>query len=248
MSTITTHQIDAISSAPAYSTTCEESSNVNDIEQTALIYRHVNSDGLQEEIIELIPLTGKTRGEVICEAVVNSLKAKEMDTTCIVSVANDGAPSVRRANKGLGLQKWLGQKLLRFQCILHQETLWTNLIIQIVHKIMAKGFNHWQFFSFLDKVDGITMSGGCWRGDVLKRLIACLERVKNLPGAQRPSPISHWKIPIGWKIFAIHGGYDESPRHAEQRSPGKRAWPWKMWEDGKMKVFDREALYLPSHP
>lgn len=42
-----------INSAPAFSIACDESSDVNDIEQTALLCRYVNSDGPQEELIEL---------------------------------------------------------------------------------------------------------------------------------------------------------------------------------------------------
>lgn len=55
---VTSKKIDDINSAQAYSFACDESSDVNDIEQTALLCRYVNSDGPQEELIELIPLKG----------------------------------------------------------------------------------------------------------------------------------------------------------------------------------------------
>lgn len=45
---ITSQQIDDINSAPAYSIACDESSDVNNTEQTALLCRYVNSDGPQK--------------------------------------------------------------------------------------------------------------------------------------------------------------------------------------------------------
>lgn len=92
---ITSKQIDDINSAQAFSIACDESSDVNDTEQTALLSRYVNSDGPQEELIELIPLKGQTPGQDICEAVVSCLKAKGINTTHLVSVSTDGAPSMR---------------------------------------------------------------------------------------------------------------------------------------------------------
>lgn len=92
---ITSQQVDDIISAPAYSIACDESSDVNDTEQTALLFRYVNSDGPQEEIIALIPLKGQTWGEDIYDAVVNCLKAKRINTTHMVSVATTGAPGMR---------------------------------------------------------------------------------------------------------------------------------------------------------
>ncbi|KAL1277342.1 hypothetical protein QQF64_024015 [Cirrhinus molitorella] len=97
---ITSQQIKDINSAPVYSIACDESGDVSDIEQIALLCRYVNSYGPQEVVIELIPLKGQTRGEDICEAVLNCLKAKEINTTHLVSVATDGAPSMRGAHKG----------------------------------------------------------------------------------------------------------------------------------------------------
>lgn len=84
----------------------------------------------------------------------------------MVSVATDGAPSMRGAQKGFVTlpQKTLDRKLLTFHCILHREALCAqtfppkcmevmNLVIQIVNKIIAKGLNHRQFCSLLDEVD-----------------------------------------------------------------------------------------------
>ena len=195
---ITSKQIDDINSAQAFSIACDESSDANDTEQTALLCRYVNADGLQEELIELKPLKGQTRGQDICEAVVSCLKAKGINTTHLVSVSTDGAPSMRGAQKGFVnlLQKSLDRELMTFHCILHQEALCTqmfppecvevmNLVIKIVNKIIANGLNHRQFCSLLEEVDSaysdlLQHNRVRWlsRGEVLKRFAACLEYVK----------------------------------------------------------------------
>lgn len=101
--------------AQTFSIACDESSDVKNVEQTALLCRYVNSDGPQEELIELIPLKGQTQGQDICEA-VSCLKAKGINTTHLESVSTDGAPSTA-----------LGTAL----CVLVM-----NLVIKIVKKIL----------------------------------------------------------------------------------------------------------------
>ncbi|CAI5687214.1 general transcription factor II-I repeat domain-containing protein 2B [Oreochromis niloticus] len=195
---ISRKQIDDIDSAQAFSIACDESSDVNDVEQTALLCRYVNCDGPQEELIELIPLKGQTRGQDICEAVVSCLDAKGINTTHLVSVSTDGAPSMRGAQKGFVnlLQKSLDRELMAFHCILHQEALCAqtfppecvevmNVVIKIVNKIIANGLSHRQFCSLLEEVDNaysdlLLHNKVRWlsRGEVLKRFATCLEHVK----------------------------------------------------------------------
>ena len=155
-----------INSAAIYSIACDVSKDKNDIEQIALFCRYVNSAGPQEEMVELIPLKCQTRWEDVCEAVFEFLRAKDIKTTHLVSVATDGVPSMTGAHRSFVvlLQKSLNKKLLSFHYILHQEALCAqtfppectevmNVVIQIVNKIMAKGLNHRQFRALLDEVE-----------------------------------------------------------------------------------------------
>ena len=148
--------------------------------------------------IELIPLKDQTRGENICEAVLECLRTKGINTNHLVSVATDGAPSMTGAHKGFVvlLQKSLDRQLLTFHCILHQEALCSqtlppectqvmNVVIQIINKIMAKALNHRQFRMLLDEVDSmysdlLLYNKVRWlsRGEVLKRFVVCLKEVK----------------------------------------------------------------------
>ena len=91
----------------------------------ALFCQYANSAGPQEELIELMLLKGQTRGEDICEAVLECLRIKGINTNHLVSIATDGAPSITGAHKGFVvlLQKSLDRQLLTFHCILHQEAL-----------------------------------------------------------------------------------------------------------------------------
>lgn len=57
---ITKQQTKDINSAAAYSIACDASKDKSDIEQIALFCRYMNSDGPQEEVVELIPLKGQT--------------------------------------------------------------------------------------------------------------------------------------------------------------------------------------------
>ncbi|XP_072892951.1 general transcription factor II-I repeat domain-containing protein 2A-like [Hemitrygon akajei] len=201
---ITRQQIKDINSAVANSIACDEYKYKGDIEQIALFCRYVNSAGPQEEMIELIPLKGQTRGEDICEAVLNCLRAKGIKTTHLVSVATDGAPSMTGAHKGFValLQKSLDRKLLTFHCILHQEAMCAqtfppectevmDVVIQIVNKIMAKSLNHRQFRLLLDELESaysdlLLHNKVRWlsRGEVLKRFVACPEEVKTFLGSK----------------------------------------------------------------
>ena len=117
-------------------------------------------------MVELIPLQRQTRGEDVCEAVFECLRAKDIKTTHLVSVATDGAPIMTRAHRGFValLQKSLNRKLLSFHYILHQEALCAqtfppectevmNIVIQIVNKIMSKGLNHRQFRALFDEIE-----------------------------------------------------------------------------------------------
>ena len=149
-------------------------------------------------MVELIPLKFQTRGDNVCKAVFECLRAKDIKTTHLVSVATDGALSMTGAHRGFValLQNSLNRKLLSFHCILHQEALCAqtfhpectevmNVVIQIVNKIMEKSLNHRQFHALLDEVEStysnlLLHNRVRWlsRGEVLKRFAACLEEIK----------------------------------------------------------------------
>ena len=52
---ISSQQISDINSAPGYSIACDGSKDISDVEQISLFCKYVNSTGLKEEFIEIIP-------------------------------------------------------------------------------------------------------------------------------------------------------------------------------------------------
>ena len=219
---ITKEQIKDINSAVAYSIACDESKDKSDIEQIALFCRYVNSAGPQEELIELIPLKGQMRGNDICEAVLECLSAKSINTTHLVSVATDGAPSMTGTQKEFValLQKSLDGKMLNFHCILHQEALCAqtfpsectqvmNVVIEIINKIKAKALNHRQCRMLLEEMDSmysdlLLHNKVRWlsKGEVLKRFAACLKEVKIFL-EPKGLIILNWNRQNGWKSYIL---------------------------------------------
>ena len=63
---ISSQQISDINSAPEYSIAFDGPKHISDVEQISLFCRYVNSTGLKEELIEIIPLKGQTRGKDTC--------------------------------------------------------------------------------------------------------------------------------------------------------------------------------------
>ena len=95
---ITSQQIKDINSAPGFSIARDESCDVDDIAQVALLGCYVNSEGPQEELIELLPLKGQTRGEDISSTIVDCRKTKEISTGHIISIVTDRAPNMKGAH------------------------------------------------------------------------------------------------------------------------------------------------------
>ncbi len=113
-----------INSFCGFSIVCDESCDVDDIAQVALLGRYVNSEGPQE-LIDLLPLTGQTRGEDIFSTIITCLKEKGIQTNHIISVATDGAPSMTGTHKGFVslLKRELNREVISVHCIVHQEAL-----------------------------------------------------------------------------------------------------------------------------
>lgn len=233
--------------------------------QTALLCRYVNSDGPQEELIELIPLKSQTHGQDICEAVVSCLEAKGLKTTHLVSVSTDGAPSMRGAQKRFVnlLQKSLDRELMTFRCILHQEALCAqtflpefmevmNLVVKIVNKIIANGLSHCQFCLLLEEVDNeysdlLMHNRVQWlsRGEVLKRF-ACLEHVKTFlesKGLSYPELQDY-----NWlRKFYFMVDMTSHLNTLNKNLQGREARPCRCWRKFQRLSAKRYALSLPLH-
>ncbi|CAM4569570.1 unnamed protein product [Caretta caretta] len=193
---VTSQQISDVRSAPDFSIACDETCDGDDIAQVALLGKYINDQGPQELIV-LLSLRGQTRGEDIASAVTECLKQKYIDINRIISVATDGAPSMKGTHEGFVtlLKKSMEHDVISFHCKIHQEVLCAHtfpeeiskglgMVMQIV-KIMASALNYWQFCELLREVnsqcsDFLVYNKVRWlsRGAVLVRFASCLEEIE----------------------------------------------------------------------
>ncbi|GBL87591.1 General transcription factor II-I repeat domain-containing protein 2A [Araneus ventricosus] len=165
----------------------------------------MSSQGPKEELLGLLPLSGKTRGEDIANAVQKYLEDNGIDINKIISVATDGARSMTGIHRGVTsiLQKKINHEILTFHCIIHQEALCAqtfsaeivkvmNLVIKIINSILAKALYHRQFKDFLEEIDSqfsdlLLPNKVRWlsRGNVLQRFAFCLSEVKTFFNEKR---------------------------------------------------------------
>ncbi|GBO04589.1 General transcription factor II-I repeat domain-containing protein 2A [Araneus ventricosus] len=158
----------------------------------------MSSQGPKEELLGLLPLSGRTRGEDIANAVQKCLEDNGIDISKIVSIAIDGARNMTEIHRGVTsiLQKKINYEILTFHCIIQQEALCSqtfpaeivevmNLVIKIINSILAKALYHRQFKDFLEEMDSqfsdlLLHNKVRWlsRGNVLQRFALCLSEIK----------------------------------------------------------------------
>ncbi|KAL4706751.1 hypothetical protein ACJJTC_014506 [Scirpophaga incertulas] len=81
----------------------DESCDIIDTAQLIIFVRYLDQtkETFVEEILALLPLLGKTRGEDINKAIMDFFDKDELDLKKLLSVTTDGAPAMVGSNKGL---------------------------------------------------------------------------------------------------------------------------------------------------
>ncbi|GBL74245.1 General transcription factor II-I repeat domain-containing protein 2A [Araneus ventricosus] len=180
------------------SSVLNESCDIKDTAQVTLFVTYVSSQGPKEELLGLLPLSGKTRGEDIANAVQKCLEDNGIDINKIFPIATDGARSMTGIHKGVTpiLQKKINHEILTFHYIIRQVALCAqtfpaeivkvmNLVIKIMNSILAKALYHRQFKAFLEEIDSqfsdlLLHNKVRWisRGNVLQRFALYLSEIK----------------------------------------------------------------------
>uniref|UniRef100_A0A3P8TSU5 DUF4371 domain-containing protein n=1 Tax=Amphiprion percula TaxID=161767 RepID=A0A3P8TSU5_AMPPE len=95
--------IDDLQKTQLFSLAIDESTDVSETAQLMIWARFFNGDTFMEEMLALLPLTGQTRGEDICLALMDFFQGPgtEIDLGKLVSITTDGAPSMVGKERGL---------------------------------------------------------------------------------------------------------------------------------------------------
>ena len=117
---------DLVKSCTFFSLALDESTDVCDVAQLSIFIRGIDDNfSVFEELLSLESLHGKTRGSDIFEKVKSCLESLQIDSSKLISVCTDGAPSMigRVAGTTALLEEFLNRPLLKYHCIIHQQSL-----------------------------------------------------------------------------------------------------------------------------
>ena len=161
--------IEDLKKSSHFSLALDESTDVSDTAQLMIWVRFFDGNNFNEELLALLPLTGQTRGEDVCLAVMDFFRGpgKEIDLGKLVSVTTDGAPSMVGREKGLValLRKEEGvPDFLSYHCIIHQEQLCCKLrggelkttmgkVVKVVNFIRSHALKHRQFRTLVEEYE-----------------------------------------------------------------------------------------------
>ena len=148
-----------------FSLCLDESTDETDVSQLIIVARIVQKDfSVREEVFDLCPLHGTTKGSDIYEALKTSVKKLGNWEKCSV-IVTDGAPAMLGEKTGLvGLLKKDGITCPTLHCIIHQEALCSKeikknetfkTVVKIINTIRGgnKALLHRLLRKFLDEMD-----------------------------------------------------------------------------------------------
>ncbi|XP_069582815.1 general transcription factor II-I repeat domain-containing protein 2-like [Ranitomeya imitator] len=144
----------------------DESLDVVDTAQLNIYIRMVFEDlSVKEDLLAVISLKEKTRGEDIYTAFKTYVQEHNIPLQKLVSITTDGAPAMIGSKIGfvtLCRNDHDFPHFLNYHCIIHQESLCTKVInfqhvmkvvVKIVNSIRARPLQHRLFKSFLEELD-----------------------------------------------------------------------------------------------
>ncbi|XP_078509146.1 general transcription factor II-I repeat domain-containing protein 2B-like [Lissotriton helveticus] len=191
--------IQAVRESPFFSIALDESTDIGDVAQLLVWVRYLDQSlHPKEELLCLLPLHGHTRGEDVLNSMCNYFNTNDIPLNTLVSITTDGAPAMVGHDRGfvsMLKKKLIGQTVIDYHCIIHQEVLCAKLkhgelnnvlkgAVKIVNFIRAKALNHRLFKAMLqeseaEETDILMHTDVRWlsKGKVLERFIALLPEI-----------------------------------------------------------------------
>ena len=128
----------------------DESTDIVDTAQLAVFVRMVFEDfETKEELVQVMPLSGRTTGNDIFLAFKNLIKSENIPVNKLVGITTDGAPAMVGVEKGfIALCRKDSDipKFVSYHCIIHQQSLCGKFlsmnnvmktVVKVVNKIRA---------------------------------------------------------------------------------------------------------------
>lgn len=129
----------------------DESTDLSHISQLAVFTRMVFQDfTVEEELVKIVPMEGRTRGEDIYSVVKSPFDKKQFPMKQIVDMTTDGAPAILGLENGFialcRKDKMFTNDFLSYHCIIHQQALCgkflnfgdlMSYVVKLVNKIKA---------------------------------------------------------------------------------------------------------------
>lgn len=181
-----------------FSLQMDESLDLTGTAQLIIITRMSFEDySVKEEMLCLLPLKEKTRGEDIYLVFKNFVLERKLPLHKLSSITTDGAPAMIGKNKGfvrLCTKDELFPKFFTYHCIVHQQVLCSkvlslnhvlNPITKIINSIKAAPLQHRLFKKLLEDNDTeysdlLTYTEVRWlsKGKVLQRFLNLIVEIK----------------------------------------------------------------------
>ncbi|XP_068240793.1 general transcription factor II-I repeat domain-containing protein 2A-like [Palaemon carinicauda] len=152
---------DRVHAGSFFSLPLDEFADICDVAELSIFIRGIYDNfNIFEELIGLESLHGKTRGSDTFEKVKSCLENQQLDFSKLLSVCTDGVSSMIGTVAGnvALVKRFLGRPLLKYHCIIHQESLCGNFFVMIpfvkcVNKIRERGLNRRKFREYCEWLD-----------------------------------------------------------------------------------------------
>lgn len=129
-----------LKAAEVMSLAVDESTDNADVAQLCLYVRvfffflFFDGDRFTEGLLALIPLEGRTTGEIIFDKIVTFFKDNGLDLQRVNLLVTDGAPSMAGKSKGLRARlSAIAPKMQSLHCVIHRSVLCSQLSVNFKH-------------------------------------------------------------------------------------------------------------------